>query len=200
MSSSVPPYEQLRRRIAAQIDAGELEVDRRLPTVRELARQTGLAVNTAAKSYRELESAGYIRTEGRRGTFVAARPGPFAESKRDAAIDDPVSFCMSSEMSLLRRDAFLDKASLDSWFDDDFVMVQHDGRLLQRPEALCALRTDASEAPTVEGLRGEPLGPSVVVLSYVTRRGSSMCRHSSIWVRGVAGWRCRCRQSTPVTC
>lgn len=43
----------------------------RLPTVRELAGRLGLAVNTVARSYRELESSGIVETRGRLGTFVA---------------------------------------------------------------------------------------------------------------------------------
>ena len=43
----------------------------RLPTVRELAGKLGLAVNTVARAYRELESAGVLETRGRFGTFVA---------------------------------------------------------------------------------------------------------------------------------
>jgi DNA-binding transcriptional regulator YhcF (GntR family) len=42
-----------------------------LPTVRELAGKLGLAVNTVARAYRELESAGMLETRGRFGTFVA---------------------------------------------------------------------------------------------------------------------------------
>lgn len=43
----------------------------RLPTVRELAGQLGLAVNTVARAYRELEAVGIVETRGRFGTFVA---------------------------------------------------------------------------------------------------------------------------------
>ena len=39
--------------------------------MRELAGQLGLAVNTVARAYRELESAGILETRGRFGTFVA---------------------------------------------------------------------------------------------------------------------------------
>ena len=41
-----------------------------MPTVRALAEQVGLAVNTVARVYRELEADGVVVTEGRRGTFV----------------------------------------------------------------------------------------------------------------------------------
>ena len=66
-----PPFEQLRRQIAARVASGELPAGTRLPTVRALAAQTGLAVNTVARVYRELESDRVVVTEGRRGTFVS---------------------------------------------------------------------------------------------------------------------------------
>ncbi len=50
---------------------GRLPPGTRLPTVRELAGQLGLAVNTVARAYRELETAGVVETRGRFGTFVA---------------------------------------------------------------------------------------------------------------------------------
>ena len=67
-----PPFEQLRTQIASRVASGELSPATRLPTVRALADQVGLAVNTVARVYRELEADGVVVTEGRRGTFVAA--------------------------------------------------------------------------------------------------------------------------------
>lgn len=69
--SSVPPYEQVRARIAEQVNDGTLAVGTKLPTVRGLAAELGLATNTVAKAYRELEQAGLIETRGRGGTFVS---------------------------------------------------------------------------------------------------------------------------------
>ena len=42
----------------------------RLPTVRALAQELGIANNTVARAYRELEVAGAIETRGRAGSFV----------------------------------------------------------------------------------------------------------------------------------
>ena len=70
-ASPVPPYEQLRSQVASRVAAGELAAGTRLPTVRELAGQVNLAVNTVARAYRELEAAGILETRGRFGTFVA---------------------------------------------------------------------------------------------------------------------------------
>ncbi|WP_127131693.1 GntR family transcriptional regulator [Georgenia sp. SYP-B2076] len=69
--SQVPPYEQVRAQLAAQIDAGELSPGTRLPPVRQLAGELNLAVNTVARVYRELELSGAVVTRGRAGTFVA---------------------------------------------------------------------------------------------------------------------------------
>lgn len=82
-----PPFDQLRTQIARRAASGDLPAGTRLPTVRALARELGLAANTVARAYRELEADGIVVTEGRRGTFVA--PGAAAESTdaRRAAAD-----------------------------------------------------------------------------------------------------------------
>ncbi|MBC9944138.1 GntR family transcriptional regulator [Leucobacter sp. cx-328] len=69
--SAVPPYEQLRRQIAKQIMNHELAAGDRLPPVRRLAEQLGMAANTVARVYRELEANGYVITRGRAGTFIS---------------------------------------------------------------------------------------------------------------------------------
>jgi DNA-binding transcriptional regulator YhcF (GntR family) len=71
-ASAVPPYEQLRARIAELAQSGELSTGHRLPTVRGLAAELGLAANTVARAYRELEADGVVETRGRHGTVVAA--------------------------------------------------------------------------------------------------------------------------------
>jgi DNA-binding transcriptional regulator YhcF (GntR family) len=70
--SSVPPFEQVRTQFAAQISDGSLAAGTRLPTVRQLADDLGLAANTVARAYRDLETAGLVETRGRNGTVVTA--------------------------------------------------------------------------------------------------------------------------------
>ena len=80
-----PPYEQLRRQLAELISSGVLGPGDRLPPLRQLAADLGLAVGTVARSYRELESAGLVRSRRGGGTRVVERgavksPGKVAET------------------------------------------------------------------------------------------------------------------------
>ena len=72
-SSSEAPFEQVRRQIAEAAAAGLLAPGHRLPTVRQLASDLGLATNTVARAYSELEADGVVETHGRGGTLVATR-------------------------------------------------------------------------------------------------------------------------------
>lgn len=89
-NSAVPPFEQLRTQVASMTVTGELEPGQKLPTVRQLANDLGLAVNTVARAYRELEADGLISTQGRRGTFVRSalleRPANRQVATREAAM------------------------------------------------------------------------------------------------------------------
>ncbi|MEE2523033.1 GntR family transcriptional regulator [Pseudarthrobacter sp. J75] len=71
--SSVPLFEQLRLRIIQLADDGTLPPGSRLPAVRNLAGQLGVAPHTVARAYKELELAGVVATHGRNGTLVSAR-------------------------------------------------------------------------------------------------------------------------------
>lgn len=69
---STPPYEQLRVQVIEGVRTGALAPGDKLPTVRRLAEDLGLAPNTVARAYRELEADEVIETRGRLGSFIAA--------------------------------------------------------------------------------------------------------------------------------
>jgi DNA-binding transcriptional regulator YhcF (GntR family) len=69
-ASGAPPFEQVRDQVVALVDGGGLQPGDRLPTVRGLADELGVAPGTVARAYRELERAGVIETRGRAGSFV----------------------------------------------------------------------------------------------------------------------------------
>lgn len=72
--SPTPPFEQVRAQLADQIRSGALAPGTRLPTVRRLAEDLGLAVNTIARAYRELETGNLVQARSRNGTTVTWSP------------------------------------------------------------------------------------------------------------------------------
>lgn len=78
-----PSFEQLRRQVSEQASSGSLAAGTRMPTVRALAAELGIAANTVARAYRELEADGVLDTRGRAGTFVAGA-GVDAEARAAA--------------------------------------------------------------------------------------------------------------------
>jgi DNA-binding transcriptional regulator YhcF (GntR family) len=83
--SATPPYEQLRVQFMAEVQSGALAAGTRLPTVRKLADDLGLAPNTVARAYRELEADGFIETRGRNGSFVNAQGDAAEKQAQEAA-------------------------------------------------------------------------------------------------------------------
>ncbi|MFZ4718276.1 MAG: GntR family transcriptional regulator [Ilumatobacteraceae bacterium] len=81
-ASAVPPFEQLRQQLTTMILAGTLPAGHRLPPVRQLASDLGLANGTVARTYRELESEGLVTTNGRHGTQVRATAEASSEERR----------------------------------------------------------------------------------------------------------------------
>ncbi len=84
--SATAPFEQIREQVAGQARGGVLPVGYRMPTVRGLAADLGLAANTVAKAYRALEADGVIETRGRHGTFIAAAGDAAARQASEAAV------------------------------------------------------------------------------------------------------------------
>lgn len=81
--SAVPPYEQIRAQIAALAASGSLAVGTRLPTIRQLAGDLGLAPGTVARAYRELEGEGIVVSRVRHGTTVAPQRRPTARQSAE---------------------------------------------------------------------------------------------------------------------
>ncbi len=82
--------DELEADIEQQIRTGQLVPGDRLPPVRAMADQRGVAPNTIAAVYKALASRGLVQGEGRRGTFVSSKPAvriPFDESIPDHLVD-----------------------------------------------------------------------------------------------------------------
>ncbi|WP_309133641.1 GntR family transcriptional regulator [Cellulomonas sp.] len=103
VTSAVPHYEQLRSQLAALITAGALADGERLPTVRALAHDLGIAPGTVARTYRDLEAGGLVLTRRKVGTVVTAPP---------AALDRAAVTEAAERFVRLARDHGLDDAAV----------------------------------------------------------------------------------------
>ena len=83
MNNPTPPYEQVRREIIEQVRTGELTPGDKLPAIRVLAGDLGLAAGTVARAYKLLEEAQIIVTRRGAGTTVA--PGAPMEARKLAS-------------------------------------------------------------------------------------------------------------------
>src|SRR5471030_839565 len=77
-----PVHVQLVAQIEAAIEHGDLAIGAALPTVRQLARDLGIAPNTVVRAYAALQESGWIIGDGRRGTRVSDRRPPSTRSEK----------------------------------------------------------------------------------------------------------------------
>ena len=80
--SAEPVYAQIARQVRARISGGDLKPGAPLPSVRTLASDLGVNLNTVARAYRQLEDGGFVTIAGRSGVRVSP-PASAAASKRD---------------------------------------------------------------------------------------------------------------------
>ena len=111
LGSAVPPYEQIRIQISSLIAVGSLASGTRLPTVRSLAADLGIAAGTVARAYKELEQAGLIETRRRNGTLVAA--GAPGRAGHGAGVPETVTAAVDLLIKAGREARLSDELLLD---------------------------------------------------------------------------------------
>jgi GntR family transcriptional regulator len=79
-------YQQIVDQITARVMAGDWLPGQALPSIRELAADSGVSVITVKRAYEDLERAGLIATRQGKGSAVAERPDQ-ARALLDEALD-----------------------------------------------------------------------------------------------------------------
>jgi GntR family transcriptional regulator len=87
-ASPTPPYEQIRVQLSTMIATGAIEPGAHLPAIRQLAADLGIAANTVARAYRELELEGLVSSRVRHGTTVTTRPPLLHPTEVRRRLDD----------------------------------------------------------------------------------------------------------------
>ena len=84
--SGVPYYRQIIDQIRYGVASGRLRVGEQLPTVRALAVQLKVNLNTVSKAYRELEIQSVLETQQGTGTFIGTMDMQIPESERQGKL------------------------------------------------------------------------------------------------------------------
>ena len=87
-----PIYEQIVEKFRLLILSGAMEPDSRMPSVRQLAMELSINPNTIQRSYRALESDGWIVTVPGKGCFVSTN-GNCQEQERLRLLDQLAETC-----------------------------------------------------------------------------------------------------------
>ena len=110
LASPVPPYEQIRSQVSALAASGVLAAGDRLPTIRTLAADLGVAPGTVARAYKELEAGGTVTALRRRGTVIAERAARSPDE--EGAVPAEVRAAVGHLASAARRHGLPDAAVL----------------------------------------------------------------------------------------
>src|SRR5210317_2224876 len=85
--SGVPFYRQIIDQIRYGVASGELEVGEQLPTVRALAVELKVNLNTVSKAYKELEIQQVLETQLGTGTFISKSEFSLTEKEKKKKLD-----------------------------------------------------------------------------------------------------------------
>jgi GntR family transcriptional regulator len=80
--SGIPFYRQIIDQIRFGIASGNLSIGEQLPTVRALAVELKVNLNTVAKAYKELEIQSILETQQGTGTFIGGIESKLFDSER----------------------------------------------------------------------------------------------------------------------
>lgn len=87
-AGGTPFYRQIIDQIKFGIASGNLKAGEQLPTVRALAVQLKVNLNTIAKAYKELEILGILDTQQGSGTFINASGLVLTDEEKQKKIHD----------------------------------------------------------------------------------------------------------------
>ena len=94
-STGVPFYRQIIDQVLLNVAQGRLKSGAQLPTVRQLAVDLAINLNTVARAYREMEIRGIVETQQGTGTFIASKPLDGRAAATRKAVQELVDRCVA---------------------------------------------------------------------------------------------------------
>ena len=149
-NSTVSIYQQLINQVTRKVQNGELPSGKKLPTVRELADQLGIARGTVKHAYEELERKGIITMTRGKGTFIReqARQESSAKVRAMAAIERLLDEMESLSFSPQEIQMFFNLKMRERMERDDNVCIIF---IDCNPETLANIINQISVLPNIAG-------------------------------------------------
>jgi GntR family transcriptional regulator len=91
LQSGVPVYRQIIDQVQGGIASGSLTAGEQLPTVRQVAVDLAINLNTVLRAYRELEIRGVLETQQGTGTFISNKKVEQDAVERERKLEQLVS-------------------------------------------------------------------------------------------------------------
>ena len=114
--SRTPIYEQIKDQILSAINEGSLKPDDQLPSMRQLAKDLNLNINTVKRAYADLDARGLTYSVPGKGIFVHEE----AVSNRkviESALQESKRVLLSSKAKGVSKDEILQQ--IQSIFEED---------------------------------------------------------------------------------
>lgn len=114
--ASKPIYMQIAEQVYRQIVRGDIKPGDKLPSVREMAIQSGVNPNTIQRTYSEMERVGVVETRRGQGTFVIEQNDIVTQLKQQMQWEMITSFVSSmQELGLSKQEMI---AGLEQYFQE----------------------------------------------------------------------------------
>ncbi|MBS4209288.1 GntR family transcriptional regulator [Bacillus sp. FJAT-50079] len=123
--ASKPIYIQIAEKIFQQMIRGEIKPGEKLPSVREMAIQSGVNPNTIQRTYTEMERMGVVETKRGQGTFIVENQSIVEELKQTMQREIIEQFVISMRELGLSKEQM--KSGLEEFFEEG---DQHDDSLI----------------------------------------------------------------------
>lgn len=107
--SELPIYAQITEQIRSQILKGEITEGTVLPSIRKLAKETGVSVITTTRAYSELEAAGFITSVPGKGSIVLPQDNALLREQYLKQIEESLTEAIrTAELLKLNKSELLD--------------------------------------------------------------------------------------------
>lgn len=105
--SRVPAYEQIRNQLLTLILIGSFAPHSQLPSIRSIAADAGVNINTVKKAFSDLESYGAIYTVPGKGSFVSEKAFK-SDTVHDTAVSEISDAISATRAKGLKKQEIID--------------------------------------------------------------------------------------------